>query len=76
MRASSLYLAVPFTALSVVLFGCGSDIKTVEQPYVVMPDGTHVPVTTDDEGELEEGETKVEVEGPKGDKEVTVEVDE
>ncbi len=62
--------------LATASLACGSpDLPPpAGAPSVRTPDGTVVPVTSED-GELEEGETEVEVEGPDGDKTIEVQVD-
>ena len=75
MKLARLLVGTPLAALGLGLAACGSDIKTVEQPVVMAPDGTVIPVTADEDGELTDGETNVEVDGPDGEKEITVEVD-
>ena len=61
--------------LGLLVAACGADVQTVEQPAVMAPDGTIVPMAADEDGELKEGETTVEVDGPEGEKEITVEVE-
>ena len=74
LRATSQHLENA-TFLAAASFACGSpDVPPpAGAPAVRAPDGTIVPVTSDD-GELEEGETEVEVEGPGEDKEIEVQV--
>jgi hypothetical protein len=72
-KTSSALVAV-LAAFGLAAAGCGSDAKVVEQPAVITGDGSVVPLPTED-GELKEGETKIELEQPGEDKEIKVQVD-
>jgi hypothetical protein len=70
MKTSLALIAAAF-----VLSACGGGTPPpAGQPAVVTSDGTAVPLPTED-GELQEGETTVEQEGPGDDKTIEVDVD-